>query len=145
LAFPQELGENVSLDEPQGEEGPAVGGAQLVDRYQAGVLQLAADPRLLNEAADDFGLALVLVQEHFEGEVASEVGVAAQEHRAHASPPNFAAHLVTSEVRQGRRAAVLGRGSGGGREASTALRGAFPWRVRSRVARAWWGPSGNCP
>ena len=47
-----------AFDQLHGEVGPAVGeGAELVDRHDAGVLELAADLRLLDEPATISGLS----------------------------------------------------------------------------------------
>ena len=74
----QQGGQGPALDQLHGEEGPAVGeGAQLVDRHDAGVLELAADLRLLDEPAEDLGVVAVLLQEDLDGQVAAQVGVAA--------------------------------------------------------------------
>ena len=57
LPVGQQRGQGAALDQLHREEGPAVGeGAQLVDRHDARVLELAADLRLLDEAADQLGV-----------------------------------------------------------------------------------------
>ncbi len=72
--------QGVALDQLHGEEGPEVGeGAQLVDRHDAGVLELAADLGLLDEAADHVGVVAEVVAQDLERDVAAEVGVAALE------------------------------------------------------------------
>ena len=56
----EQLGQRLPLDQLHAEERPAVGeGAQLVDRHDARVLELAADLRLLDEAADQVGVVAV--------------------------------------------------------------------------------------
>ena len=102
----QQRGEGAPLDQLHREEGPAVGErAQLVDRHDPGVLELAADLRLLDEPADQVGVVAVLVQEDLDGQVAPQVGVAALEDRAHAAAGDLAEELVAAS-RVGRRAAA---------------------------------------
>src|SRR5262249_62391536 len=72
-------------------------GAQLVDGDDAGVLELAADLRLLHEALDHPDLALVRLQEHLDGDVAAQVGVAPLEHGPHAAPGDLAQELITAD------------------------------------------------
>jgi hypothetical protein len=91
----EQLGQGVALDQLHGEEGPAVGeGAQLVDGDDAGVLELAADLGLLDEAADHLGILAEVVAEDLQGDVAAEVGVAALEDRAHAALGDLAVDAV---------------------------------------------------
>ena len=64
-------------DELHRDEQPAVGeAAQLVDRRDPGVLELAADLGLLDEPADHLGVVAVLLPDHLDGEVPAEVEVA---------------------------------------------------------------------
>ena len=59
----QEIGQGAALDQLHREVGAAVGeGAQLVDRHDARMLQLAGDLRLLDEAADQLGVVAVLAR-----------------------------------------------------------------------------------
>ena len=89
------LGEGLAPDQLHGEERPAVGeGAQLVDRHDARVLELAADLRLLDEAADHLGAAAEVVAQDLDGNVAAQVGVAALEHLAHAAAGDLAVDAV---------------------------------------------------
>ena len=91
----QQLREGLAPDQLHREERPAVGeGAQLVDRHDARVLELAADLRLLDEAADHLGAAAEVVAEDLDGDVAAEVGVAALEHLAHAAAGDLAVDAV---------------------------------------------------
>ncbi len=77
----QQARERVALDQLHREERPAVGeGAQLVDRHDPRVLELAADLGLLDEPADHVGVVAEVVAEDLDGDVAAEVGVAAPEH-----------------------------------------------------------------
>ena len=57
---------------------PSAQAAQLVDRHDARVLQLAGDLRLLDEPAHEVGVVAVLLEQHLDGQVAAEVGVAAR-------------------------------------------------------------------
>ena len=62
-ALGQQRGQGAALDQLHGEVGPAVGeGAQLVDRDDAGVLELAADLGLLDEPADQLGVVAVVAR-----------------------------------------------------------------------------------
>ena len=64
LAVLQQLGKRVPLDQLHGEEGPEVGeGAQLVDRHDARMLELAADLGLLDEPAHHGGVVAEVVAE----------------------------------------------------------------------------------
>ena len=86
------------------EERPAVGeGAQLVDRHDARVLQLAADLGLLDEPADQVGVVAVRLEQDLDGQVAAEVGVAALEDGAHAAAGDLAEELEPSRPVAGRR------------------------------------------
>ena len=89
----------MALDQLHREEGPEVGeGAQLVDRHDAGVLELAADLGLLDEAADHVGVVAEVVAQHLEGDVAAEVGVAALEDGAHAAAGDLAVDAVADRA-----------------------------------------------
>ena len=88
------LGQGPALDQLHGEVGPPVGeGAQLVDRDDAGVLELAGDLGLLDEAAEQLGVAAVAFQEHLDGEVAAQVVVSPFQDRSHAPPGDLAEEL----------------------------------------------------
>ena len=92
------------------EVGPAVGeGAQLVDRHDPRVLELAADLGLLDEAADQLGLVAVCLEQDLDGQVAAEVGVAALEDRPHAAAGDLAQDLVAVALL--RRAGISSDGS----------------------------------
>ena len=91
----EQLGQGVALDQLHGEEGPAVGeGAQLVDGDDAGVLELAADLRLLDEPSDHVRIIAEVVAEDLQSHVASEVGVAALEDGAHAAAGDLAVDAI---------------------------------------------------
>ena len=95
----QQLRQGVALDQLHGEEGPEVGeGAQLVDRHDAGVLELAADLGLLDEPADHAGVVAEVVAQHLERDVAAEVGVAALEDGAHAAAGDLAIDAVADRA-----------------------------------------------
>ena len=90
----QQVGQGPALDQLHGEVGAAVGeGPQLVDRDNAGVLELAADLRLLDEAVDHLGAVAMGLEQDLDGEVASQVGVASLEDRPHAAAGDLAQKL----------------------------------------------------
>ena len=62
------------------------------------MLELAADLRLLDEAADHVGVVAVVVAEDLDGEVAAEVGVAALEDGAHAAAGDLAVDAVADRA-----------------------------------------------
>ena len=72
--------------------------AQLVDRDDPRVLELAADLGLLDEPADHLGVVAVLLQDDLDGQVAAEVDVAALEDRPHAAAGDLADELVAAGV-----------------------------------------------
>ncbi len=95
LASGQEPGERVPFHQLHAEERPAVAqGAHLVDRHDAGVLELAADLRLLDEPADHVGIVAEVLAEDLQRDVAPEVGVAALEHGADAAARDLAVDPV---------------------------------------------------
>ena len=67
------------------------------------MLQLAANLSLFDEPSRDFGPTGVLVQQHFYGQVAAQVDVAAAQHRAHPSARDLARQLVPVAHLLGRR------------------------------------------
>jgi hypothetical protein len=76
-----------------GEEQTALGiDAQLVDRHDVGVLQLAGDLRLLDEA--DLLAWVGLVEQVLDGHLAADVAINRAEHGAHAA----AGHLACQQV-----------------------------------------------
>ena len=100
----QDLGQGPAFDQLHGEVGATVGeGAQLVDRDDAGVLQLAADLGLLDEPADKLGLVAVRFQKHLHGEVSAEVGVVPLEDRPHSPAGDLA-----EEEHPGRARSLVG-------------------------------------
>jgi hypothetical protein len=75
-ALAQQGGEVAAADEFHGEVQAAAGvAADLVDGHDAGVLQLAADLRLFEEATADVGAVAGRIVEHFQGQLATEVGL----------------------------------------------------------------------
>ena len=79
-----------------------------MDGDDAGVLELAGDLGLLEEAVDHLGAVAEVVAEHLDGEVAAEVAVAAAEDDAHAAPADLVGELQPS-------GAIGRRGRPGGR------------------------------
>ena len=82
--------QGLALDQLHGEEGPVAEAAEVVDRHDAGVLQLAADLRLLDEPPRHLGPVGVLLQQHLDRQVAAQVDVAAAQHRPHAAAGDLA-------------------------------------------------------
>ena len=80
---------------------------QLVDRDDAGVLELPADLRLLDEAADQVGPMAMLLEQDLDGQVAAEVGIAPLEHGPHRAAGDLAQELHVRGA--GRRRGQLGR------------------------------------
>ena len=96
-AFVQQGRQGAALDQLHGEIGPAVTQrSQLVDRDDPRVLELAADPGLLDEAPDQLGAVAVFLQQHLDGQVAAEVPVPSPEDRPHAAAGDLAEDLVTA-------------------------------------------------
>ena len=74
-ASARELRKGPALDQLHREVRAVVGeGAQLVDRHDARVLELAGDLRLLDEAADHLGAVAEVVAEDLDGQVAPRSG-----------------------------------------------------------------------
>ena len=95
LALRQQRRQRPPLHQLHREIGPAVGErAQLVDRHDAGMLELAADLRFLHEPPHQLGLLLVALEQDLDRQVAAEVRVAALEHRPHPAPRDLAEKLV---------------------------------------------------
>ena len=82
----EHLGEGLAPDQPHGDVGPAIGeGAQLVDRDDPRMLELAADLRLFDEPTDHLGLVAELLAQHLDRQVATQVGIVPFEDDAHAA------------------------------------------------------------
>ena len=121
LALCEAVGQGAALDQLHGEVRPAVGEpAQVVDRHDAGVLQLAADLRFFDEALLQFRTGHVFIPQHLEGEVAAQKRVMAAQHQTHASPTD----LGVEAIADGRRLGQQRAGGGYGR----------PQRIRRGVA-----------
>ena len=98
------------FDQLHREIRPAVGeGAQLVHRHDAGMLELAADLRFLDEPAHQLGLVLVAFEQDLDGQVAAQVGVAPLEHRPHPAARDLAEELVAVAALGGRGHLIGGR------------------------------------
>ena len=96
-ALRQRVGERAALDELHGEErSRVVPLAQLVHRDDAGVLELAADLRLLDEALHHELVRAELLAQHLDRDVATHVDVVAAEHDAHPAPGDLALDLEVS-------------------------------------------------
>ena len=74
--------QGLALDEFHAEERLAVDHAEVIDRHDAGVLELAADLRLFDEALQNLWSVLVLLVQELHGDVAAEVLVVTAVHRA---------------------------------------------------------------
>ena len=110
----QEIGQGAALDQLHREIRATIGeGAELVDRHDAGMLQLAGDPGLLDEASDEAGVVAVLVEEDLDGDVAADVAVAALEDGAHAAAADLAEELEAGDGFGG-RGHLAGAGPGDG-------------------------------
>ena len=68
--------------------------AELIDRDDARMLELAADLRLLDEPVDELGTVAVPLEQDLDGQVAPEVGVASLEDRAHSAAGDLAQQLI---------------------------------------------------
>ena len=78
--------ERAPLDELHRQERPAIGeGADLVHGRDAGVLQLAGDPCLAEEALGRYRIGRVALGEQLDGDIAIEGGVAGAVDDAHAA------------------------------------------------------------
>ena len=93
-ALAQDRGERAALDQLHGEERPLAEAADVVDGHDARVLELAADLRLLDEAAGDLRAIEVLLEEDLDGQLAAQLDVAAAEDGAHAAAGDLAGELV---------------------------------------------------
>ena len=138
----EEGGQGPAPDQLHGDVKPRVGKpAQLVDRDDSRVLELAGDLRLLDEPADHLGVVAVLFQEDFDGHVAADVDVAALEHDAHTTAGDLAEELVATRVAR-RRGHVLGTWQRGPRPVRRALveqeAGDRPDRLIERREDAGW-------
>ena len=93
----QQRGQGSAPDQLHRDIQPAVREpADLVDRDDTRVLELAADLGLLDEPADHLGVVAVLLQDDLDGQVAAEVDVPALEDRPHAAAGDLADQLVAA-------------------------------------------------
>ncbi len=91
----QEGGQRVPVDELHGEVRPPVGEpAQVVDRYDPRVLELAAQLGLLDEPLHDPRTVREVGAEHLERQVAAEVAIPTSEDHAHPAAGQLPEELV---------------------------------------------------
>ncbi len=96
-AVGEERRQGLALHQLHGEEWPVVcQRAQIIHRHDSGVLKLAADLGLLDEAVDQVGAVAMLIEQDLEGEVAAQVRVAAPQHQAHPAAGDFAQELIAT-------------------------------------------------
>ena len=81
--------------------------AELVDRDDSRVLELAADLRLLDEPADQLGVVAVLLEQDLDRQVAAQVVVTALEDGTHAAAGDLAQELIAVAA-MGRRGHLRG-------------------------------------
>ena len=99
LAVAKQSGQGTALDQLHCEVGTSVTvGAELVDRDDPGMLELTANLRLLDKPADQFGPFPVPIQEYLDGQLSSQVGVAAAEDGPHAATADLTKKLVPAEA-----------------------------------------------
>ena len=89
-AFGEDGGERLAFDQLHGEERPVAEPADVVDRHDAGMLQLAADLGLFDEPPGDVGAVGEFLEQHLDGQVAAEVDVATAQHGPHAAAGDLA-------------------------------------------------------
>ena len=94
-ALGQETGQRPALHQLHGEERAFAEGADVVDRDDAGVLQLAADLRLLDEAAHHVDIIAEFFAENLQSDVAAQVRVATFQHGTHPAPRDLTVDTVT--------------------------------------------------
>ncbi len=87
------------LDQLHGKERPQVGKRpHVVDRYDAGMLELAADLSFLHEPANQLRLLAMGFEQDLDGQVTAELAIAAAEDGPHAAAGNLAKELVASRA-----------------------------------------------
>ncbi len=95
----KERRQGLPLDQLHREERALISeAAQFVNRDDARVLKLPADLGLLDEPADQGRVVPVLLQQHLDGQVAAEIGIASLEYRSHAAAGNLAQDLILLSV-----------------------------------------------
>jgi hypothetical protein len=83
------------LDEFHREIRPAISErTQLVDRHDAGILELPADLCFFDKSPDQFRLVLVAFEQDLHGQVAAQVRVAPLEHGSHPATSDLTEELV---------------------------------------------------
>jgi hypothetical protein len=114
VAPPEKPFEGAPLDEFHHQERPTVGQpARLVDRRDAGVLELPGDPGLGEEALGGRRVGRVVAGQELDGHVPAEGGVAGAVDDAHAAAADLLKQFVPRRIRRGGVAGgsvVLGRG-----------------------------------
>src|SRR5262245_36587671 len=96
-ALGEQRGERAALHELHREIGPLVREqAELVDGHDAGMLELAADLRLLDEAFQQLRFFRELLAQNLHRDVAAEVAVAALQDDSHAAARDLAEELVAA-------------------------------------------------
>ena len=94
---PEKFGQRSPSHQLHSEEWPVVfKSPQLVDRHHAGMLQLSADLRFLDETPDQVEVAAEVFSKHLEGHVATELMIATSEHGPHAAATDLAVDPVTN-------------------------------------------------
>ncbi len=142
----EQVGEGVPLDELHHQERAAVGQrAEVVDRRDAGVLELAGDSRLGEEAACDGRVGRIAILEELDGDVAVEREVAGAVDDAHPAAADDRTECVAGN-RDGLRPAVflvarVGE-PGGLLRARAALGDRAGWRYRRVTALGRVPPGG---
>ena len=101
--------EGLALDQLHGEEVAAVGLLDRVDGDDVGVVEGGDRPRLAHEALPASRVARHLLGQHFEGDLALELGVEGEEHLPHAPFAELGEHPVVQQAvtDHGRRAAIV--------------------------------------
>ncbi len=94
VAVGEHFGQSAAPDQLHREVGPSIGeGPQLVDRDDPRMLELSADLRLLDEPTDHVGLVAVLLTQHFDGQVAPQIGIMPLEDHSHPAAADHAEEL----------------------------------------------------
>ena len=90
------------MDELHGEKRPEVGKSpEFVHRHDSGVLELAGDLGLFDEAPDELGLFAVRFEQDLERQLSAEVGVASAQDGPHAAAGDLAEELVAIRLVRG--------------------------------------------
>jgi hypothetical protein len=127
--------QGLALEQLPGEERPVAEAADVADGHHAGVLQLPADLRLLDEAPRHLRPVDVLLQQYLDGQVTAQVQVVAAQHRAHAAACDLALELVAVACQLRRRHGVRSRLDDVGALALGFLQGHGPHRAQARARR----------